>query len=104
MPRVQAACANELKRLHQVVYGQLGDEAMWCCSMPCQLPDEQAIPIARYGTSNVGRAKRVYRTGLSHRYGRRMQMISGVHYNFSLPEQVWPLTGVGNAETKPTSH
>ena len=23
--------------------------------------------------------------GLSHRYGRRMQTISGIHYNFSLP-------------------
>ena len=92
------ACANELKRLHQVVYSKVGDEVMWCCSMPCQLPDEQAIPIARYGTSNVGRAKTVYRTGLSHRYGRRMQMISGVHYNFSLPERIWPLTGVGDAD------
>ena len=24
--------------------------------------------------------------GLSHRYGRRMQTISGIHYNFSLPD------------------
>ncbi|TMH61697.1 MAG: glutamate--cysteine ligase, partial [Betaproteobacteria bacterium] len=40
----------------------------------------------RYGSSNVGWAKTVYRTGLSHRYGRRMQTISGIHYNFSLPD------------------
>ncbi len=53
--------------------------------MPCVLPSDDAIPIGRYGTSNVGRAKTVYRTGLSHRYGRRMQTISGIHYNFSLP-------------------
>ena len=65
--------------------------------MPCNLPDENAIPIARYGHSNVGRAKTVYRTGLSHRYGRRMQMISGIHYNFSLPEAAWPLPGLGDA-------
>ena len=59
--------------------------------MPCCLPPENDIPIGRYGTSNVGRAKTVYRVGLSHRYGKRMQMISGLHYNFSLPEDAWPL-------------
>ena len=53
------------------------------------------VPLGRYGTSNVGRMKTVYRTGLSHRYGRRMQMISGIHYNFSLPDSVWPLGDLG---------
>src|SRR6266705_3158582 len=56
--------------------------------MPCGLPTDETIPIGRYGSSNVGRAKSAYRMGLSHRYGRRMQTISGIHYNFSLPEQV----------------
>jgi glutamate--cysteine ligase len=58
---------------------------MWAGSMPCDLPSDHLIPIGRYGTSNVGRAKTVYRLGLAHRYGRRMQAISGIHYNFSLP-------------------
>src|SRR5258707_10178762 len=53
--------------------------------MPCNLPADHLIPIGRYGISNVGRAKTVYRLGLAHRYGRRMQAISGIHYNFSLP-------------------
>ena len=79
------ACVRELTQIHQAVYRAIGDELLWCGSMPCKLPDEDAIPIGRYGTSNVGRAKSVYRTGLSHRYGRRMQTISGIHYNFSLP-------------------
>jgi glutamate--cysteine ligase len=91
------ACLEELKHLHQFVYRHLGDELVWCASMPCHLPDEHAIPIARYGSSNVGRAKTVYRIGLSHRYGRRMQLISGLHYNFSLREDAWPLSGVGDA-------
>ena len=65
--------------------------------MPCKLPGESAIPIARFGPSNVGRAKTVYRVGLSHRYGRRMQTISGVHYNFSLLEDAWPLADLANA-------
>jgi glutamate--cysteine ligase len=92
-----AACLAELKQLHQFVHRQLSDELLWCASMPCHLPDEKAIPIARYGHSNVGRAKTVYRIGLSHRYGRRMQLISGVHYNFSLPEDAWPIPGLGDA-------
>src|SRR6185503_12459773 len=54
--------------------------------MPCNLPADETIPIGRYGSSNVGRAKSVYRMGLADRYGRRMQTISGIHYNFSLPD------------------
>ena len=91
------ACLAELEQLHQFVYRQLGDELLWCASMPCHLPEEKAIPIAQFGRSNVGRAKTVYRIGLSHRYGRRMQLISGVHYNFSLPEDAWPIAGLGDA-------
>jgi glutamate--cysteine ligase len=84
------ACLEELTNIHRFVYRHLGDEMLWCGSMPCALPDERAIPIARYGNSNLGRAKTLYRTGLSHRYGRRMQVISGLHYNFSLAEESWP--------------
>jgi glutamate--cysteine ligase len=78
-------CLAELTEVHQAVYRAIGDELLWCASMPCILPADHAIPIGRYGNSNVGRAKSIYRMGLSHRYGRRMQTISGIHYNFSLP-------------------
>ena len=61
------------------------DELLWCCQHAVPPAADDAIPIGRYGNSNVGRAKTVYRTGLAHRYGRRMQTISGIHYNFSLP-------------------
>ncbi|MGE5088292.1 MAG: glutamate--cysteine ligase [Candidatus Levyibacteriota bacterium] len=83
------ACVAELTDIHQFVYRHIGDEAMWASSMPCRLPEDDEIPIGRYGSSNLGRIKTVYRTGLSHRYGRRMQTISGVHYNFSLPDAAW---------------
>ena len=78
-------CLQELTEIHQVVMRSIGEEVLWASSMPCNLPADEAIPIGRYGTSNVGRAKSVYRMGLSYRYGRRMQTISGIHYNFSLP-------------------
>ncbi|OAI51246.1 glutamate--cysteine ligase [Betaproteobacteria bacterium SCGC AG-212-J23] len=80
------ACLEELTEIHKVVYRTMGgDELMWAGSMPCNLPADDSIPIGRYGKSNVGRAKNVYRMGLSHRYGRRMQTISGIHYNLSIP-------------------
>jgi glutamate--cysteine ligase len=79
------ACLEELTEIHKVVYRNIGDELLWAGSMPCGLPGDDAIPIGRYGSSNVGRAKTVYRQGLSHRYGRRMQTISGIHYNLSVP-------------------
>jgi glutamate--cysteine ligase len=78
-------CLAELTRIHQFVYRNIGDEVLWASSMPCNLPEDDRIPIGRYGRSNVGRMKAIYRTGLSYRYGRRMQTISGIHYNFSLP-------------------
>jgi glutamate--cysteine ligase len=79
------ACLAELTEIHQFVYRNIGDEILWCASMPCGLPAEDRIPIGQYGRSNSGRLKTVYRIGLSHRYGRRMQTISGIHYNFSMP-------------------
>ena len=57
--------------------------------MPGHLPEEEQIPIAEYGSSNIGRLKYVYRQGLALRYGKTMQCIAGIHYNFSLPEALW---------------
>jgi len=91
------ACLEELQRIHQVVVRAIGDELLWGASMPCRLPAEDDIPLGRYGDSNVGTAKTVYRRGLSYRYGRRMQTISGIHYNFSLPDGAWPALQAADA-------
>lgn len=82
-------CLRDLTELHQVVHRSIGDELLWCASLPCKLPPDDGIPIARYGSSNAARLKEVYRMGLAHRYGRRMQVISGLHYNFSVPDALW---------------
>ena len=79
-------CIEELRDVQQFTMRALGEEMLWVSSMPCGLPDDDAIPLGQYGHSNVGRAKTVYRTGLGYRYGRRMQTISGIHYNWSLPQ------------------
>ena len=79
-------CLTELQDVQRATFAALGDELLWVSSMPCGLPADDAIPLGQYGSSNVGQSKTVYRRGLGHRYGRRMQTISGIHYNWSLPE------------------
>jgi glutamate--cysteine ligase len=81
--------------LHQFVYRHLGDELLWATSMPCIVGGDDEIPIARFGKSNIGQMKEVYRLGLGHRYGRMMQAISGVHFNYSFPARFWE--GLGEA-------
>ena len=80
-----------LEGLHRYTYRQIGDELLWVNSMPCVLGTDSDIPEARYGNSNIGKMKRVYRIGLGYRYGRLMQTIAGIHYNFSLPDKLWQL-------------
>ena len=94
-----AAALTELADIHRFVYANIGDEMLWTASMPCMLGSDDDIPIASFGSSNAGRSKTVYRIGLSHRYGRRMQAISGIHYNFSLPATLWPAIAAGRGET-----
>lgn len=76
--------------IHQFTYAHLDDEMLWTASMPCRIPADREIPLAKYGDSNVGRMKTIYRRGLGHRYGRQMQVIAGVHFNYSLPAAFWP--------------
>lgn len=85
------ATLDFLDELHRFVYGQIGDELLYASSMPCILHGEDDIPLARYGSSNIGRMKYIYRLGLCYRYGRAMQAIAGTHFNYSVPEAVWPL-------------
>ncbi len=75
--------------LHQFVYRHLGDELLWATSMPCAIERDGDIPLAQYGRSHVGRMKTIYRNGLGLRYGRMMQAISGVHFNYSFPPPFW---------------
>ncbi|WP_240756308.1 glutamate--cysteine ligase [Pandoraea sp. XY-2] len=80
-----------LDEIHQFAYRKLGTELLWSDSMPPALPPEAVIPIADYGTSHIGKLKHVYRRGLALRYGKPMQCIAGIHYNFSLAEPLWTL-------------
>lgn len=80
---------EHLQRIHTFVAGRLNNELLWPNSMPCFLKGDDDIPVAQYGSSNNARMKTTYRVGLGHRYGRNMQTVAGVHYNFSLPNAFW---------------
>lgn len=80
-----------LSDTQRYIYNQLDDELLWATSMPCVVAGETSIPLAKYGNSNSGLMKTVYRRGLGHRYGRVMQVIAGVHFNFSFSEKFWPM-------------
>ena len=83
------ATIGYLSDLHSFTSENIDGELIWPASMPCQLQGDESIPIADYGSSNVGTLKHVYRQGLGVRYGRTMQSIAGIHYNFSLPDSFW---------------
>ena len=82
---------SQLQDLHKYVLSHMGDEKLWPMSMPCFISSDDDIPLAQYGTSNIGKMKTLYRQGLKNRYGSMMQAISGVHFNFSLPDSFWQL-------------
>ena len=83
---------NFLENIHHFVSHQIEDEIIWPFSMPPFIKSDADIPIASYGSSNLALFKKTYRNGLSHRYGRTMQAISGIHVNYSFPEQIWQST------------
>jgi glutamate--cysteine ligase len=88
--RTQWETLQLLCEIHAFMQRRQGNELLWPASMPCDLPADEQIPIAQYGSSNLGRLKTVYRQGLGYRYGRAMQAIAGVHFNYSLPVSFWP--------------
>ncbi len=94
-----AACIAELDDIHRFVFRHLHDELLWAASMPCVLTADDAVPLGRYGKSHIGRMKTIYRRGLGYRYGRVMQTISGIHYNFSVPDALWPVIAAARGET-----
>lgn len=78
-----------LRDIHIYTYSHLQDEILLASSMPCGINGDDSIQIAEYGNSNIGKMKHIYRQGLWHRYGRAMQVIAGVHFNYSVNEALW---------------
>lgn len=88
------ALLAELDDIHRFVTLNIPDEVIWNQSMPAALPPPEDIPVGWYGHSNIGMFKHVYRLGLAERYGKPMQCIAGIHYNFSVPDETWDVLGI----------
>lgn len=82
---------QSLDDIQNFIYRSLDNEILWATSMPCVVEGETSIPLAHYGSSNAARMKTVYRRGLGLRYGRSMQVIAGVHFNYSFSDEFWRL-------------
>ena len=84
------SCLGTLENIHRFTLENMEEgEILWASSMPCPAGMEGEVPIATYGSSNIGRLKQLYRIGLSYRYDSLMQAIAGIHYNFSMPDEFW---------------
>lgn len=98
-----AGVLDQLEKTHRFAYQYLHQERLWVTSMPCIVHGDNSIPIARYGSSNIGQMKHFYRVGLGLRYGRLMQAIAGIHYNFSLSDDFWSHWQEIQGNTLPTA-
>ncbi len=94
---------NYLRDLHRHTLQVINNERLWPMSMPGVIERPETIKLAMYGQSNLGKMKHIYRKGLAHRYGSLMQIIAGIHYNFSLPDSFWSQIPTNLAGTKDPS-
>ena len=93
---------NYLAAIHDVAYRSMGEnEMLWPLSMPPQLPEkEEDIVIAKLKNAENVR----YRQKLSHSYGRRKQMVSGIHFNFEFGEELIQALFNSQSEIKDYQH
>jgi len=79
----------QLQDIQKYTFANINGELLWPMSMPCFVNDADEVPLAQYGSSNIGKMKTVYRQGLKNRYGSMMQVIAGIHFNFSFSDNFW---------------
>ncbi len=78
---------NAITNLHNIVSLELSEnEQLWPSSNPALIPPEEDIPIAEYQTEN--HPNRLYREHLAVEYGKKIQLLSGIHYNFSFSDEL----------------
>lgn len=79
----------QLQDIQKYTFEHIQGELLWPISMPCFVDDAEKVSLAQYGNSNIGKMKTAYRQGLKNRYGSMMQVISGIHFNFSFSQEFW---------------
>lgn len=76
--------ATFLDNINNIVAEMIGNELIWPGSMPPAIKDEKDIIISNYPGCDGGKSEESYRHFLAKKYGKKKQLISGIHYNFSL--------------------
>lgn len=91
-----------LAAIHDVAYRSMGEnEMLWPLSMPPQLPEkDEDIVIAKLKSAENVR----YRQSLSNSYGRRKQMLCGVHFNFEFGDELIQALFNAQSEIKDYQH
>lgn len=77
---------NFTRSLYDIVAMEIKDEYLWPESMPCIIPGDKDIPVAKFNGSS--KESQEYREKLLIKYGGKKQLISGIHYNFSFDEAI----------------
>ncbi len=77
---------NFTRSLYDIVAMEIKDEYLWPESMPCIIPEDKDIPVAKFNGSS--KKSQEYREKLLIKYGGKKQLISGIHYNFSFDEAI----------------
>lgn len=77
---------NFTRSLYDIVAMEIKDEYLWPESMPCIIPEDKDIPVAKFNGSS--KESQEYREKLLIKYGGKKQLISGIHYNFSFDEAI----------------
>lgn len=77
---------SSLQELHTRTEQKLSqlNEKIWLYSNPPHIQNEQEIPVARF--SGEQSFKQNYREALEKRYGKKLMLFSGVHFNFSFSD------------------
>ncbi len=81
-------CARFLCLLHKILMEELEDEMAWPHSMPPILPASDEIKISNYDSSELGREANEYREYLVKKYPKKLQLLSGIHFNFSFDNEL----------------
>lgn len=84
-----------MESLHDLVSLELREEVLWPYSLPPVLPeDDDLIKEAQFTDPEITE----YREYLAHKYGKRKQLLSGVHFNFSFSDKFLNLMYCANPD------
>lgn len=74
-----------LRNIHEIVTLNLENEFLWNQSVPPRLPKSELIPIGKFPNNKKAEE---YRENLAKKHGKKKQLLSGIHFNFSFKDEL----------------